>query len=89
MALSLKCSDMGGPCDEVITGADKAELMTNGMAHVKEAHPEMVADIEAMTPEQTAEWMKGVDEKLAPQMTDEAPAAPAEEEAKEEEVAAL
>lgn len=83
MALSVKCSDVGGKCDEVISGANKAELMTNLKKHVDEAHPEMAAEIDAMSPEQMEAWDKDtLEPKLAGQMADgeEAAAeAPAEE----------
>lgn len=52
----MKCSAFGGPCDEVIVAATKEEMLSKGMDHVRAAHPEMVADIEKMTPEQNAEW---------------------------------
>jgi predicted small metal-binding protein len=50
------CSKLGGPCDHEIKGATKEEWMTNGMAHIKEFHPEMMADIEAMTPKEADKW---------------------------------
>lgn len=86
MSVSLKCSDMGGPCDEVITGENEEELVANGMTHVKNAHPEMMPDIEAMTPEQKADWRKhSVHDKLAAQQApDEGPATPQEEEEERE-----
>jgi predicted small metal-binding protein len=52
------CAKLGGPCGHEITGETKEEMMTNAMDHVREFHPEMVADIEAMTPEESEKWAK-------------------------------
>lgn len=41
---------MGGECDTPITGATAEEMMTNGMKHLEEAHPEMAANVKAMDP---------------------------------------
>lgn len=46
----MTCSQMGGECDKEITGATADEMMTNGMKHLKEAHPKMAADVEAALP---------------------------------------
>jgi len=71
----ITCSALGGPCDHVIEAETKEELMTKAMDHVKAAHPEMVADIEKMTPEEKEAW---ANEKWA--------AAPEEAEETEKEV---
>jgi len=69
----ITCSAVGGPCDHEIKGATKEEWMQNGMAHLKEAHPEMAADVEGMSAEENAEWMKKFDATwdAAPEMTEE------------------
>ncbi|MEJ0002230.1 MAG: hypothetical protein WDN09_03605 [bacterium] len=36
---------MGGPCEEKVSAATSEEMMTKGMQHVEEKHPEMAADI--------------------------------------------
>ena len=41
-------AQMGGPCEEKISGATTEEMIGAGMEHIKAAHPEMAADIEAM-----------------------------------------
>lgn len=48
---TMTCAQMGGPCDTAIQGETKDEMMANGMTHVEAAHPEMVADIQAMSPD--------------------------------------
>ena len=55
----ITCAAMGGPaeCTTVITGNTAEEMVKNGMKHVEESHPEMMADIKKMTPEATAKWM--------------------------------
>jgi predicted small metal-binding protein len=45
---TLTCDQMGGPCDAKITGATKDEMMTNAMAHLEAAHPDMAATVKAM-----------------------------------------
>ena len=72
---------MGGPCDEMITAETKEEMMTKAMDHVKSAHPEMVAGIEAMTAEETAAWNEKFDKAWEEaEVVDEGPATPKEEE---------
>ncbi len=50
---------MGGPatCTTVITGNTPEEMVQNGMKHVTENHPEVLAQINAMSKEETAKWM--------------------------------
>ena len=45
---TMTCAQMGGPCDTAISAETKDEMMSKGMAHIEEAHPEMAADIKAM-----------------------------------------
>ncbi|HTH93073.1 MAG TPA: DUF1059 domain-containing protein [Candidatus Paceibacterota bacterium] len=69
----LTCAMFGGPCDAVIIATDKDDAMKKGMDHVRQAHPEMVHDIENMTPEQNTEWQAKFDAMwdAAPDMTEE------------------
>jgi predicted small metal-binding protein len=53
---NITCSQLGGPCDHTITAESKDELMAKGMEHIKQAHPEMVADIENMSDEEMTKW---------------------------------
>jgi len=70
----MTCANMGGPCDHEMVAETQEEMMMKGMEHVKAAHPEMVHDIENMTPEQSAEWQKGYDAAwAAAPMVEEAP----------------
>jgi predicted small metal-binding protein len=47
---TMTCSQMGGMCEEKITGATEEEMMANGMKHLEAAHPEMAATVKAMDP---------------------------------------
>jgi predicted small metal-binding protein len=56
----MTCAQMGGECDAEIMGATSDEMITNGMKHLDESHPEMAAQIHA-TPEtdpMMVEWSK-------------------------------
>lgn len=44
----MTCAQMGGMCETVVTGNTAEEMMSNGMAHLEEAHPEMAANVKAM-----------------------------------------
>jgi predicted small metal-binding protein len=52
----MTCREMGGPCDAEMTAATSEEMVKKGMEHVEAAHPEMVASIKAMTPEENEKW---------------------------------
>ena len=39
---------MGGSCDQPITASSYDELVTLGMKHLEEVHPEMAADVKKM-----------------------------------------
>ncbi len=54
----MTCAAMGGPatCTEMISGNTAEEMMANGMKHATEAHPEMAADMQKMSPEDMAKW---------------------------------
>lgn len=45
---TVTCKQIGGMCDEEVSGNTPEELIGAGMAHLKVAHPEMAADIEKM-----------------------------------------
>lgn len=45
---TMTCAQLGGMCEEAITGSTSLEMMDNGMKHLESAHPEMAADIKAM-----------------------------------------
>lgn len=55
----MTCPAMGGPatCTAVLSGNTAEEMVADGTKHVKEAHPEMAADIAKMSPEDMAKWM--------------------------------
>ncbi len=52
----MTCAQMGGPsaCDAVISGNTPEEMINNGMTHLNQAHPQMVADMQSK-PKQTME----------------------------------
>jgi hypothetical protein len=54
----ITCPAMGGPatCTTVFSGATAEEIVGSAMKHVTEAHPEMAADIQKMSPEAMAKW---------------------------------
>jgi predicted small metal-binding protein len=62
----MTCTQMGGPatCAATVTGNTAEEMVQNGMKHVEEAHPEMLADIKKMTPEATTQWMADFQKKF-------------------------
>jgi hypothetical protein len=49
---------MGGPatCTTVFKGNTAEEVVADAMKHVTAAHPEMAADIQKMSKEDTAKW---------------------------------
>jgi predicted small metal-binding protein len=47
---TMTCKQMGGMCDTQISANTPDEMMTKGMEHVEQAHPEMAADIKKMDP---------------------------------------
>ena len=44
----MTCAQMGGPCEAEIKGETVDEMMTNGMAHLEQAHPDMAVSVKAM-----------------------------------------
>jgi predicted small metal-binding protein len=63
----LTCAQMGGPetCSAVISGNSAEEMVTNGMKHLEETHPEMAADMKNMPKEAMDKWMATFQEKWA------------------------
>ena len=61
---TLICPD---PCGHVIEGETEDEVMEKGHEHAKEAHPEMIAEFEAMSDEDKAkkmdEWRSMIQDK--------------------------
>lgn len=45
---TMTCTQMGGMCDEAVSGNTSEEIMMKGMQHLEEAHPEMAANVKAM-----------------------------------------
>lgn len=71
---TMTCAQMGGMCEEKIHGATAEEMLANGMKHLKEAHPEMAADIEKMGVEHPAivSWSEKFHKDFEAQPEDEA-----------------
>jgi predicted small metal-binding protein len=42
---TLTCAQLGGECSADISGNTPDELMSNGMKHLEQAHPEMAAQV--------------------------------------------
>ena len=70
---TMTCADLGGPCEEKISGNTPDEMMANGMAHLEEAHPEMAADVKGTPPDDPtmAEWNRKFKERWANTPEDE------------------
>ncbi len=70
---TLTCREMGGMCDEKISGSTPDEMIANGMKHAEQAHPEMAASIKSMAKDDAkmiewnetfkATWEKAPEEK--------------------------
>jgi hypothetical protein len=54
---------MGGMCDTAMSAETPEEMMSKGMAHVEDAHPEMAANIKAMPKDdpQMVDWQQKFD----------------------------
>lgn len=52
----MTCKEMGGTCEEVIVGATPEEMTQNGAKHVEASHPDILAQMKAMTSEQNEAW---------------------------------
>ncbi len=68
----MTCAAMGGPadCTTPISGNTAEEMATNGTAHVMESHPDIAAQMNAMSDEDKAKWMEEFRAKFdaAPEM---------------------
>lgn len=68
----MSCPAMGGPadCTTVLSGNTAEEIVTNGTTHVMEAHPDIAAQMNAMSDEDKAKWMEEFRTKFnaAPEM---------------------
>ena len=53
----MTCAQMGGPCNDEISGNTPEEMAANGMKHVQEKHPEMADKMKSMTKEENDKWM--------------------------------
>jgi predicted small metal-binding protein len=57
---TMTCAQMGGPCNDKITGNTPNETLMNAMKHLEEKHPDMAATVKA-TPKDDpmmTEWNK-------------------------------
>lgn len=53
---TMKCSDMGGPCDEKISANSWEEMKARGMKHLGRAHPEMAEQMKSWNPTDVEKW---------------------------------
>lgn len=53
----MTCAQMGGPCNAMIKGNSAEEIAKNGGKHLKQAHPDIAAQMEKMSPDENAKWM--------------------------------
>jgi len=67
----MTCSDMGGTCEEKISGETVEEMGANGKAHVHEQaeagdapHQEVVEKMKAISPEEMEKWNAGMKQKF-------------------------
>jgi len=47
---------MGGSCEASMTTDSEMAMIEAGMAHVEAAHPELAAQVKAMSPEEQNAW---------------------------------
>ncbi len=54
----MMCSQMGGPseCTFEVSGNSAAEMVEAGTKHVMESHPDILAQMNAMSDEEKAKW---------------------------------
>ncbi len=45
---TMTCAQMGGMCDEKISGNTPEEMIGNGMKHIERAHSDMAQSIKSM-----------------------------------------
>jgi predicted small metal-binding protein len=55
---TMTCAQLGGPCEEQISGSTPEELLAHAMTHLETTHPEMAADVKGMSQEdpKMVEW---------------------------------
>ena len=53
----MTCTQMGGPCETMLSGETAEEIVANGTKHVTETHPEIAEKMNAMSAEEKATWM--------------------------------
>lgn len=61
---TMTCAQMGGMCEEEVSGETKEELLANGMEHLESSHPEMAATVKTMPEDDPMmiEWRQKFDE---------------------------
>ncbi len=64
---TMTCAQMGGECDAKISGSTPDEMITNGMKHLEESHPEMAEDVKKSDPKDPmmVEWKNKFDKDFA------------------------
>lgn len=57
---TVTCRQLGGMCDEEINANSYDEMISKGMAHVKDKHPEMAENIQKMAQDDPlmVDWVK-------------------------------
>ncbi len=45
---TMTCAQMGGMCDEKVSGSTPEEMIVSGVRHLEVAHPDMANDIKSM-----------------------------------------
>lgn len=56
---TMTCAQMGGMCDQALSAETKDEMLSVGMAHLEEVHPEMAETVKSMPKDDPmmVEWM--------------------------------
>ena len=47
----MTCAQMGGMCEEKVSGNTAEEIIAAGMVHMEAAHPDMAEKVKAMAPD--------------------------------------
>ena len=57
---TMTCAQLGGPCEEKISGNTPDELIGHAMEHLEATHPQMAADVKAAAKDDPmmVEWNK-------------------------------
>lgn len=60
MSKTFTCRELGGVCDEMVSGDSLIEVVQKGMPHIMsdEAHKASIMDMEKRTGENQAQWME-------------------------------